>query len=78
MAIGSGAAVELLDQSTSMAGGKAKVLAAGLVGRVCRISPAGFCCVQFVGMGCRRVHRDRLRRTEAAAPLCSSKCTQGC
>lgn len=73
-----GDAVELRDSSVSMAGGEAVTLNEGLVGRVCRITPFGFCCVEFVDIGCRRVHQDRLRPTTKRAPQCSEECLEGC
>jgi hypothetical protein len=46
------------------------------VGRVCRISASGMCCVQFADVGCYRVPKTSLTLTSKTAPECSDECSQ--
>lgn len=73
-----GQVVRLVDRSVSHTGGSSRVLAAGLVGRICRVTPFGYCCVQFRGAGCRRIFKSRLVASNESAPACTRACTQGC
>lgn len=74
-----GQVVQLRVQSTSTLGGGRTALQSGLVGRVCAKTPFGFCCVQFVGVGCRRVHEDKLILAPSGTigPDCTIPCTNG-
>ncbi len=75
MALSVGDAVELKNSGTSVAGGVTIRMEPGLVGRICRMTPFGFCNVQFEEIGCRRVHRRRLIQTNRPAPQCEPHCT---
>ena len=66
--------VELINSSISRAGGTNTRLDHGLTGRICKITEFGFCNVQFERIGCRRVHKRRLIRTQRPAPQCSDEC----
>jgi hypothetical protein len=50
------------------------------LGRLCRINnQTGFCCVRFVGIGCRRVLKSRLTPSDdESAPSCTDSCREGC
>jgi hypothetical protein len=75
MSLKVGDPVTLIDDSISRAGGENTRLDRGLVGRICKITSFAFCNVEFENIGCRRVHKKRLRPTAKQAPQCSSKCS---
>ncbi len=78
MTIQVGDPVEKISTSISTAGGTRTRVGSGLVGRVCKISDAGICCVQFKIIGCRRVSISKIRKSSEPAPQCTSKCKNGC
>lgn len=78
MAVSKGDAVEIAESGVSVKGGTRRATPAGLVGRVCKKYPSGFCCIQFQGLGCFRMHQHRLQRTDQPAPECSRECEEGC
>ena len=78
MTIEVGDPVEKISASTSMAGGTPTTVQKGLVGRVCKISDMGICCVQFKIIGCRRVSISKIRKSTEPAPQCTSACKNGC
>jgi len=50
-----------------------------VLGTLCRINnQTGFCCVQFVDIGCRKVHRSHLVPSTQQGPSCTDDCRQGC
>jgi hypothetical protein len=66
-----GAGVPMVEESNA-------VLAAGTLGRVCRVTTAGTCWVQFEGgYGCRRIHESFLERANGQPPLCTASCRNG-
>jgi hypothetical protein len=67
--------VELINSSISRAGGTNTQMDHGLTGRICKITEFGFCNVQFEKIGCRRVHKRRLKSTNRSAPACSHDCS---
>lgn len=79
MTLSVGQPVTLKTSSVSKAGGLNVSLNKGRKGRVCKMYPGGFCCVQFGGpIGCRRVSSSRLEPAIGPAPPCSTSCTRGC
>lgn len=75
MAIHVGDAVELRSSRVSRTGGADTPMSGGLVGRVCKVTPFGYCRVQFPNIGCRLVHGDSLTRTTKSAPRCTAACS---
>ncbi len=73
-----GEAIELAREIVMNLYGKEVWLPKGLTGRVCKLLPHGFACVQFAGHGCHRIHEDRLVTSGKAAPACSERCRQTC
>lgn len=70
--------VKMAEDSVSLVGGEITHLPEGTIGRVCRVTPFGFCCVRLAGKGCRRVHEEKLGAATGSAPACTIKCTSGC
>ncbi len=79
MSVTPGQRVVLNSNRPSVAGGTRRTFAAGMIGRVCKVSPSGsgFCCVQFPGR-CLKVNETFLSPTNQSAPACSVSCTSGC
>lgn len=76
--IGIGDPVSLASERTSMKGGAPTVMSANLKGRVCRMTAAGTCWVQFGGsIGCRRLDVSSLVPASEPAPLCTAACQSG-
>lgn len=76
--IGIGDPVRLVSERTSMKGGVPTVMSENIKGRVCRMTAAGTCWVQFGGgIGCRRLDVSSLIEAEEPAPNCTGACTAG-
>lgn len=76
--IGIGDPVRLVSERTSMKGGTPMVMSVNIKGRVCRMTAAGTCWVQFGGsVGCRRLDVSSLVLAEEPAPLCTVACQSG-
>lgn len=76
--VGIGDPVRLVSERVSMKGGEERVMSENIKGRVCRMTAAGTCWVQFGGgIGCRRLDVSSLVPAEEPAPLCTVSCQSG-
>lgn len=76
--IGIGDPVRLVSERTSMKGGTATAMSENVKGRVCRMTAAGTCWVQFGGgIGCRRLDVSSLVLANEPAPQCTAACQTG-
>jgi hypothetical protein len=72
-----GQVVQLVEDRTSVAGGKTETLLEGSIGRVCKVHVGGSYCVQLEER-CLRVTEKFLRSARGNAPACGDQCTGGC